>query len=195
MKKVLNKEFWDERYQNNDIGWDVGEITTPLKEYFDQLEDKTLSVLIPGAGNSYEAEYLHNLGFTNVVVIDIAPTAILKFKERVVGFPERNIINTNFFEFSGQFDLIIEQTFFCAIDKQLRSTYAEQAHKLLNPKGKIVGLMFSTPLNEDHPPFGGSVNEYKTYFNPLFDVQVMEMAHNSIEPRAGREVFVKMVKK
>ena len=93
----LSKEFWDNRYKNNDIGWDVGEITTPLKEYFDQLEDKSLSILIPGAGNAYEAEYLHKLGFKNVVVIDIASTAISKFKERVTNFPEEHIINQNFF--------------------------------------------------------------------------------------------------
>jgi len=191
----LTKEFWELRYQNNDIGWDVGEITPPLKAYFDQLEDKSLSILIPGAGNSYEAEYLHKLGFINVVVVDIAPTAILKFKDRVEGFPNPHVINANFFELCGRFDIIIEQTFFCAIDKKLRLNYAEQAHKLLNPKGKIVGLMFDAPLNEDHPPFGGSIDEYQTCFNPLFDIQVMESAHNSIKPRTGRELFVKMIKK
>ncbi|MDG1475997.1 MAG: methyltransferase domain-containing protein, partial [Vicingaceae bacterium] len=160
----LTQDFWDKRYQNDDIGWDVGAITTPLEAYFDQLEDKSISILIPGAGNSYEAEYLHQLGFKNVTVIDIAPTAISKFKERVTGFPKEHIINQNFFDFEGQFDLIVEQTFFCAIDKKLRQNYANHAHQLLKPKGKIVGLMFNAPLNEDKPPFGGSVQEYQTYF-------------------------------
>lgn len=192
---TLTKEFWDKRYQDNDIGWDVGEITTPLKDYFNQLEDKSVSILIPGAGNSYEAEYLHGLGFTNVVVIDIAPTAISKFKKRVTGFPNVHIINMNFFELNGMFDIIIEQTFFCAIDKDLRSKYVKQAHQLLKPKGKIVGLMFDSPLNEDKPPFGGSSTEYKSLFNSLFDIQIMELAHNSIQSRAERELFVKMVKK
>lgn len=191
----LSKDFWENRYQNNDIGWDVGEITTPIKAYFDQLEDKSLSILIPGAGNAYEAEYLHKQGFKNVVVIDIAPTAISKFKERVTGFPEEHIIHQNFFDFEGQFDLIVEQTFFCAINKSLRADYAKQVNSLLKPKGKLVGLMFNAPLNNDKPPFGGSIEEYKTYFKPLFDVEVMDSAYNSITPRAGREVFVKMVKK
>ena len=191
----LTPHYWNTRYENNDIGWDVGKITTPLKAYFDQLKDKSLSILIPGAGNSYEAEYLHQLGFTNVVVIDIAPTAILKFKERVVDFPEPHIINMNFFDLNGRFDIIVEQTFFCAIDKKLRSSYAEQAYKVLNPNGKIIGLMFDAPLNEDHPPYGGSVDEYKTYFDPLFDIKMMDVAYNSIDSRVGREVFVKMVKK
>lgn len=191
----LTKDFWDKRYQNNDTGWDVGEITTPLKEYFDQLEDKSLSILIPGAGNSYEAEYLHQLGFTNVVVIDIAPTAILKFKERVTDFPEQHVINTNFFDLNGRFDIIVEQTFFCAIDKKLRPEYAKQVYNLLKPNGKIVGLMFDAPLNKDRPPFGGSVDEYKAYFDSLFNIEKMDLAYNSIESRTDRELFVKMIKK
>lgn len=191
----LTKEFWEKRYQNNDTGWDVGSITPPLKAYFDQLKDKSCSILIPGAGNAYEAEYLNTLGFSNVTVADIAPAAVLKFKQRVEGFPKQHIINANFFELNGQYDYIIEQTFFCAIDKNLRLDYVTKAHQLLRPKGKIVGVMFNAPLNEDHPPFGGSIAEYKDYFNPLFDIQIMELAYNSIKPRSGREIFVKMIKK
>jgi SAM-dependent methyltransferase len=189
------KEFWDTKYRNNNIGWDVGEITTPLKEYFDHIEDKAVSILIPGAGNSYEAEYLHKLGFKNVVIIDISPTVIANFKNRVPDFPTAHCVNTNFFELSGRFDFIIEQTFFCAIDKSLRADYAKKAYELLKPGGKIVGLLFNAPLNEDHPPYGGDIKEYKTYFNSYFEIEIMEEAYNSIEPRAGRELFVKMKSK
>jgi methyl halide transferase len=192
---MLAKDFWDARYQENDIGWDVGKITTPLKNYFDQIEDKDLSILIPGAGNSYEAEYLHDLGFTNVVVIDIAPTVIDKFKLRVPDFPHQHVVNMNFFELNGRFDLIIEQTFFCAIDKSLRPDYAKKSHYLLKPNGKVVGLMFDAPLNEEYPPYGGNVEEYRTYFDPYFNIEIMDNAYNSIESRAGRELFVKMTKK
>ena len=189
------KDFWDNRYQTNDIGWDVGEITTPLKDYFDQITDKTLAILIPGAGNSYEAEYLHQMGFTNVVVIDISQTAINSFKNRVPDFPSVHCINMNFFELSGRFDIIIEQTFFCAIEKSLRADYAKQAYDLLNPAGKIVGLLFDAPLNEDHPPYGGDAKEYNSYFTPYFKIETMEPAYNSIAPRAGRELFVRLKKK
>ncbi|MDX1544111.1 MAG: SAM-dependent methyltransferase, partial [Christiangramia sp.] len=49
----MNSEFWSTRYRDNRTGWDIGYISTPLKEYIDQLEDKELKILIPGAGNSY----------------------------------------------------------------------------------------------------------------------------------------------
>ena len=47
----LNSEYWQNRYETNDIVWDAGKITTPLKEYIDQLEDKSIKILIPGCGN------------------------------------------------------------------------------------------------------------------------------------------------
>ena len=66
MEIDLSAKVWDDRYKNNDIGWDLGEVSTPLKTYFDQLENKELKILIPGGGNSYEAVYLFQQGFKNV---------------------------------------------------------------------------------------------------------------------------------
>ena len=78
----LDSNSWNDRYLGNNTGWDVGYITTPLKDYFDQLVDKNISILIPGCGNSYEAEYLFNLGFSNVYVLDFSKKALENFKTR-----------------------------------------------------------------------------------------------------------------
>ena len=51
----LSEKAWDNRYLNNDIGWDLGTVSPPLKAYFDQLENKELKILIPGGGNAHEA--------------------------------------------------------------------------------------------------------------------------------------------
>ena len=47
MKKsvLLNKDFWNNRYIESKTGWDVGVITSPVKKYFDQLNDKTIKIL------------------------------------------------------------------------------------------------------------------------------------------------------
>lgn len=192
---TANEIFWDTQYQEGNTKWDVGGVSTPLKEYFDQLTDKSLAILIPGAGNAYEAEYLDKLGFTNVTVVDISPTVIQQFKDRVTIFPENKILNTDFFKLTGQFDLIIEQTFFCAISPSLRLEYAEKVASLLKPSGKLVGLMFDAPLNTNNPPYGGNRKEYRSYFNPFFDIQIMETSYNSISTRIGKEVFVKIIKR
>ncbi len=192
---TFNEDFWDNRYIDKNTGWDIGYVSTPLKTYFDQLENKDLKILIPGGGNSYEAEYLHNLGFKNVYVVDISSIPLQGLQKRLPDFPSKHLIHANFFDLDMAFDLIIEQTFFCALDPKLRSQYVKRSHQLLNKNGKIVGLLFNDPLNEDHPPFGGNKKEYITCFNPMFNIEIMALCYNSIKPRADMELFIKMIKK
>ena len=66
----FDKKFWTDRYKSRQTQWDIGSISTPLKEYIDQLEDKNIKILIPGCGNAYEASYLFENGFNNVFLID-----------------------------------------------------------------------------------------------------------------------------
>ncbi|PVW15078.1 methyltransferase domain-containing protein [Marixanthomonas spongiae] len=192
---MLNEHYWDNRYKNNDIKWDIGYVSTPLKTYFDQLTDKNLKILIPGGGNSYEAEYLHNIGFTEVYVVDVSETALQNIRKRVPTFPSEKLIHQDFFKLEETFDLIIEQTFFCALDPSLRDDYVLKMHQLLKPKGKLVGLLFNFPLTKDGPPFGGSETEYKKRFSPLFDIKIMETSYNSIPQRQGNELFFILQKK
>ncbi|MFT5618794.1 MAG: hypothetical protein ACI85I_002029 [Arenicella sp.] len=118
----LDEKYWQSRYENQQIQWDIGTISTPLKVYFDQLQNKELKILIPGAGNAHEAEYLHNLGFKNVFVVDLAEEPLGNLKARVPSFPKQHLIHSNFFDLENQkFDLIVEQTFFCALNPNLRN--------------------------------------------------------------------------
>lgn len=191
----LSSTAWDNRYLNNDIGWDLGEVSPPLKEYFDQLENKELRILIPGGGNSYEAEYLFNKGFKNVFVVDISITALENIKKRVPSFPDSQLIQKDFFDVDLKFDLIIEQTFFCALNPNLRQNYASKMQQILSENGKLVGLFFDAPLYTNRPPFGGSKKEYLTYFKDLFKIETFEKCYNSVKSRIGKELFIKLIKK
>ena len=126
----LNKDFWENRYKTKETGWDVGEITTPLKEYIDQIDNKDLKILIPGAGNGYEFDYLTSKGFKNVWVIDVAQQPLENLSKRNPNY-KNNFIQSDFFELNGQFDLILEQTFFCALEPNLRSKYVDKMYSLL----------------------------------------------------------------
>ncbi len=192
----LNAEYWNSRYLENETGWDAKSITTPLKEYFDQLKNKTLKILIPGAGNSYEAEYFIKKGFKNVFVLDYAEEPLKNLSQRCKKFPKQNLIQQDFFKHTGQYDLIIEQTFFCAIDIKLRKKYAKQMHQLLKPGGKLVGVLFDDRnLSNEKPPFAGNKKEYLSYFNSYFKINIFEKCYNSIKPRENRELFIHLTKK
>lgn len=187
------KGYWSQRYEEGRTGWDIGAPSKPLISYFDQLKDKTIKILIPGAGNAYEAAYLHKKGFTQVYVLDLALEPLQAFVERLPDFPKAHIIQGNFFEHKGQYDLIIEQTFFCSFPPtpENRNLYAHKVHELLSDKGKLVGLWFNMPLTGDitKRPFGGSREEYLSYLKPYFETKILEPCHNSIPPRNGTELF------
>ncbi|SDK39880.1 Thiopurine S-methyltransferase (TPMT) [Catalinimonas alkaloidigena] len=194
-KTPFTAEYWENRYQTGQTGWDAGAITTPLRAYFDQLENKALRILIPGGGNSHEAGYLFEQGFTEVYVVDLAQTPLRNFQERYPAFPADHLIQDDFFHLTGPYDRIVEQTFFCALDPALRRAYAEKMHALLAPGGHLVGVLFDDPLFQDHPPFGGNREEYLTYFADLFEIRTLDRAYNSIPPRAGRELFINLIKR
>ena len=186
----LSHNYWNNLYLKNEFKWDLGAISSPLKTYIEQLNNKDLKILIPGAGNSYEAEFLFSNGFKNVVVLDFAEEPLENIKKRLPNFPNQQLIKQNFFEHQGHYDLIIEQTFFCAINPSLRKQYAQHVKQLLKPEGKLVGLLFNDVLNIDKPPFGGNKKEYQDLFESLFQIITLETAYNSVKPREERELFV-----
>ena len=194
MTTKMDKKYWENRYQKQETGWDAGAITTPLKEYIDQLKNKELKILIPGAGNGYEFDYLVTNGFKNVTVIDIAEQPIINLKKRNPKFIE-NFIQADFFDLSEKFDLIVEQTFFCALDPKQRHNYVTKMHSILNENGKMAGLLFDFPLTEVGPPFGGSKEEYLSLFSDTFIIKKLEKAYNSIKPRKDKELFFIFEKK
>jgi len=188
----LDKAFWTTRYQEGNTGWDIGYPSPPIKSFIDKLADKQIAILIPGAGNAYEAEYLHQQGFKHVFVLDIVEIPLQQFKQRVPQFPSSHLLCQDFFEHQGQYDLIIEQTFFCALDPSLRQRYAQHMHALLKPDGQLVGLLFDAPMNQDQPPFGGTMLEYRKIFEPYFHFIKFESCHNSIPPRLGKEMWMEL---
>jgi hypothetical protein len=168
----LTSKYWEERYLKGEDKWNVGEISTPIKEYVDQITDKKIKILIPGAGNGYEFEYLIKNGFKNSFVVDYAATPLENIKKRIPNLDKNQVINSD-----------------------LREDYVQKMKSLLNPKGKIAGLLFQFPLTAEGPPFGGSKEEYIALFQKDFNIITMETAYNSIATRKNKELFVIFEKK
>ena len=185
---ILNQDFWNSKWEQQQTGWDLQQVAPPLKEYIDTLTDKNAFILIPGCGNAYEAEYLLQLGFKNVTLIDIAPKAVEILESKFKDTPIK-VLHQDFFEHQGHYDLILEQTFFCAIPPELRPAYVQKMKALLKPNGILAGLLFNRSF-EGGPPFGGSVQEYEVLFQPYCSEFSVTPCLNSIAPRLGTEVFL-----
>ena len=197
----MSKTFWENRWLTAETGWDLGKPSPPIEAYAQQLSEakKTSKILIPGCGNGHEALFLLENGFSDVEMLDIAPTAVENMRRRLdAAYPnweeKLTLTNGDFFEHKGQYDLIFEQTFFCAIQPELRPNYVGQMVSLLKPKGNLVGVLFNRSF-EGGPPFGGSAEEYQTLFSPYFHLKTLAPCTNSIAPRLGSEVFIIFEKK
>ncbi|WP_026135767.1 methyltransferase domain-containing protein [Nafulsella turpanensis] len=191
----LGKNYWTNRYELGHTQWDAGHITTPLQIYFDSLPDKNTRILIPGGGNGHEAAYLHENGFKEVFLLDFSPVPLANFQKRYPDFPAAHLLEQDFFTLNEKFDLMVEQTFFCALEPAQRPAYARQAAGVLKPGGKLVGLLFDAKLNDDQPPFGGSREEYRAYFEAYFYFDKFESCTSSIKPRLGKELWIELVRK
>ncbi len=193
MSMDLNSTYWSARYNTGDTGWDIGYAAPALTEYFDEITNKHTRIFIPGCGNAHEVGYLLEKGFTKVHVIDIAPnlTASLAKKYQTHNGKSLHIYTGDFFEHAGEYDVIIEQTFFCALDPTLRKNYVKKMHELLANEGELAGVLFNRSF-EGGPPFGGSREEYVELFQSTFNRVSIEPCNNSIPPRKNAEVFIRI---
>ena len=190
----LDENYWEERWINEKTSWDIGYSSPAIEEYILQYPNKEASILIPGCGNAYEVEFLWNRGFSNITVLDISTTAVQILRDKYQGKKGVTVICEDFFNHHGKYDLVIEQTFFCALHPDFRPQYVNKMHGLLNKGGRIIGVLFNRVFEKDGPPFGGSVLEYQNLFNNDFEIQKMEECYNSIEARKGSEVFINLQK-
>ena len=190
----LDENFWTRRYEDGSTGWDIGSVSRPIDQYLCQIENKNLDILVPGGGNAYEVARAWELGLKNVSLLDISDYPIKKFLERNPDFPRDQVYHEDFFEHQGQYDLILEQTFFCALDPELRNSYAQKIHQLLKPGGKLVGVLFNREFEKPGPPFGGHKELYRPFFQPYFKFCAFEECFNSISPRRGAELWINLQK-
>ena len=95
----------------------------------------------------------------------------------------------------GSYDLVLEQTFFCALDPSRRGEYVRHMHSLIRPGGHLAGVLFNRSFDREGPPFGGSEAEYRELFAPYFDFKTLQPCYNSHPARQGAELFINFIPK
>jgi len=191
----LDSDYWQNLWVAQRTQWDIGYASPAIIDFMAQYPDKHASVLIPGCGNAYEAQALLDMGYTSLTLLDIAPKAIEILQNRFQDQKGIKILCEDYFTHIGKYDVIIEQTFFCAINPDRRNEYVHKASSLLHPEGRIIGVLFDRFFEAPGPPFGGSTASYKKLFEPEFIIHRMDSCYNSIPPRKDTEVFIHLIRK
>jgi methyl halide transferase len=200
-EKDPDAAFWAELYRTGDTGWDQG---GPSPGLVDFLRDhvgahgrapllRAGRALVPGCGHGHDARALAAADF-EVLGLDVVEHAV---REATRLAEEEGLDNLRFERadfldlptpFRGPYDVIFENTFFCAIDPEQRERYVEIAADLLKPAGYLLGVFYNIQP-ETGPPFGATRDELIERFETRFRL-VLDRVPRSIARREGKELLM-----
>ena len=143
-------KFWEDLYVSGDVTWDLGGTTPIFKEISKNIIPGKICII--GCGKGHDAVMFAKKNF-EVTAIDFAPSAI-SCLDKIAADAKVNIdaINSNIFNLSNdyynQFNYVIEQTCFCAINPNMRNNYEQLVSNLLVKGGdyqldQVVGREYA----------------------------------------------------
>lgn len=151
--------FWTSKYNESEIPpWDLNQVHPSLVESLKQLKLLRSRILVLGCGRAHDAAFLAQQGHI-VTAIDISPEAINRAEQLYGKIENLNFVEADVFKFieehQGQFDIVFDHTFYCAIPPEYRKKLVSSWKKAISDDGHILGIFFHM-FKPDGPPFGGS---------------------------------------
>jgi SAM-dependent methyltransferase len=150
MENFDRKKHWENIYQTKelkDVSWFQPTPETSL-DFFKQFNVPTTAKVIDiGGGDSFLVDYLLDLGYQDISVLDISAAAIDRAKQRL-GDKAKNIkwivADAASFKPTEKYDFWHDRAAFHFLtDENEISNYLETAHKNINPTGVLVIGTFS----------------------------------------------------
>lgn len=168
-------EFWQERFETRQTGWDRGGPSPQLLAWLDSGALTPCRIAVPGCGSGWEVALLAQRGF-QVVGIDYTPAAVQRTRARcaeqgvVAEVVQADVLSHHP---SAAFDAIYEQTCLCALHPEHWQAYARQLRAWLRPEG-VLWAMFLQVLRPgavdegqvQGPPYHCDINAMRALFTP-----------------------------
>jgi len=183
---AMQKEFWHERWQRNEIGFHRDSTHPALEKHWPTVAlGKTDSVLVPLCGKSLDMLWLARQGH-RVVGVELDRGAVEAFFDSAGLHPDTDdsgplsaysagpitIFAGDFFEFdaSSRFDLVYDRAALIALPHEMRVRYQRRLATLLSPgaRGLLITLEYPDAAMQ----------------GPPFSVMPEELDGDHVEPRA-----------
>ncbi len=183
-------EFWRDFYRRNELNWDLGEPSPPFVQLHESGRIAPCRVAVPGCGSGWEVAWLARRGY-RVTGIDFAPEALERVAARLAADNlTAELLHADLFDLPesafGRFDLVLEQTCFCAIEPHRRGEYVAAVHRMLVPSGRLIALFYDHG-EPDGPPFTTTPGQVRELFSDHFSIDSLTMAPHSHTRRQGKE--------
>lgn len=181
------KEHWETVYQTKKLGevsWHQEKPQTSLNLIAETGLDKDGAIIDIGAGDSRMVDNLLALGFKNMTMLDVSPTAINRAKKRV-GNKSKNVkwvvSDLREFETGDTYDLWHDRAVLHFLTREEDiNAYVELVRRLVKPDGHLIVSTFS--LNGPQKCSGLDVRQYsedsmKKLFHDFKHVKSFEEKH------------------
>jgi len=186
----MSREYWENRYQTNDLRWEKGAPSPGLVDFLAAHPDlKRGTVAIPGCGTGHDVREWARAGF-QAFGFDIAPSAKALAEEKTRGLALAGTVQFTLVDFlhdepPQKFDYLFEHTLFCAIQPSERDEYVRSVTRWLKPGGTYLAVNYFL-CEPDGPPWPTTRAELITRFSPQFDL-VADWMPRSYPNRTGKE--------
>ena len=184
----MSRDYWEHRYQTDDMPWEKGAPSPGLVDFLAAHHDLPRgTVCVPGCGTGHDVREFAKARFT-VMGFDIAPSAIALARRGAAATG----LNADFqlADFlrdkpPQKFDWLFEHTLFCAIQPNERDDYVRAALRWLKPNGTYLAVNY-IECDPDGPPFPTTRAEQIERFSPHFDLRA-DWVPRSYANREGKE--------
>lgn len=186
----MNKEFWLERWQQNQIGFHSEDINRHLQQHCPALTLKPGSrIFVPLCGKSNDMLWLLGQGY-KVIGVELSPLAVQTFfveneltattyqqgKFTVSEIDDLRILCGDFFDLTANdladVDAVFDRASLVALPSEMRTAYAKHMRDLLALGTKILLVAFDYPQHEmSGPPFCVPITEVHALYRPWCDVE------------------------
>ena len=187
----MEKNFWLERWQKQEIGFHQGEINQYLKRFWSEIKVKhpDSQVFVPLCGKSSDMLWLNQQGH-DVLGIEFSEMAVKDFfSENRLPFEavtldsfkqyrtsDLNLMCGDFFQLTTAMlqhcHLVYDRASLVALPENMRKHYAEKMIEILPTEADMLLITMEYPQHEmNGPPFSVSEEEVKSLYSNEFSIE------------------------
>ncbi|MDH5649237.1 MAG: thiopurine S-methyltransferase [Gammaproteobacteria bacterium] len=186
----MNKQFWQQRWQENRIGFHLAQTNPLLTQNFSRLSlEKELGVFVPLCGKTLDMIWLRNQGY-RVVGVEISELAVRSFfTENKLIFAQRRegdfevytaegitLYVGDFFSIRPEYvsgcGAVYDRAALVALPPEMRRQYASYLKQILLAPILLVSMEYDQRYMSG-PPFSVSRAEIESLYRDQYEIEVI----------------------
>ncbi len=204
----MDIEYWNSRWHENRIGFDLGGMHPLLIRYWKEVMGQPKKILVPMCGKAQCMVFFKNLG-VETHAVEINQHAIESFfaetglqaqiqknnAEQVYRCQNLFVHCTDFFTYANDFDAVYDRAALIALPKHMRDDYLAKIAELLRDNGEVF-LIALEHNSEKSPPFSLTAEDVYSECKRYFEVEhVLSNKEKNVPGGEGYEHLFKLKKR